>query len=88
MTFNLILHTLQVFNASFPGVNYTSAAVRWAKLRLDDFNAALARRLSGLPGDSELRRECLEDARGHCLVLREVGVDFGDMVGVEPDGEE
>ncbi|KAF2148933.1 hypothetical protein K461DRAFT_288334 [Myriangium duriaei CBS 260.36] len=82
VTFHLILHTLQIFTASFPGSNYTSAAVRWAKLRLDDFNAALSRRLSGLPEDSELRQQCLADAKEQCSVLRKVGVDFEDLVGV------
>lgn len=88
VTFTLILHTMQIFTASFPGANYTSAVVRWAKMRLDDFNAALVRRLSGLAEDSELKKQCIADAKKQCAMLRQVGVDFEDLVGIVGDGVE
>ncbi|TKX25463.1 putative exocyst complex component exo84 [Elsinoe australis] len=81
IVFTVVLHTFRIFSQSFPGANYTSAVVKWAKERVDEFNEMLARQLSSVPRGSELFEECLAIAREQCAVLREVGVDFEGFVG-------
>ena len=80
MTFTLLLHTFRVFNASFPP-NFSSAVVKWAKLRVDEFNESLERQLSSVERGSELWVECVGIVKSNAKVLSEVAVDFSGIVG-------
>jgi hypothetical protein len=76
----MIKHTAFVFQACFPPT-MMSACVKWTKGHVDDFNALLARQLSGVDERGEAHRACVERARLHAAMLGEVGLDFKDFVG-------
>ena len=59
-----------------------SACVKWAKERLDEFNAALGRQLGSVRVGSETWTDCLDRAREHAGMMGEVGLDFVGLVGV------
>lgn len=79
VTFNMLVHTFRTFSASFPSAS-GSAAVKWAKERVDEFNAALSRQLSSVEWGSEIWEDCVSVVREQALVLSEVGVDFKGLV--------
>ena len=54
--------------------------MKWAKERVDEFNASLERQLSGIERGSEVWDECLTLVREQAQVLGEVGVDFKGLV--------
>lgn len=58
-----------------------SACVKWAKERVDAFNAILGRQLSGEEEGGEKWTACLDRAQEHARMLSEVGLDFGNLVG-------
>lgn len=62
-----------------------SAAVKWAKDHVEEFNVILARQLSSVDPESEIWRGCVARARESAEMLRDVGLDFKDLVakGVE-----
>jgi len=84
-----------VYNASFPPAS-ASAAIKWAKERVEEFNASLERQLSSVERGSQLWNECLQIVHGYANMLGEVGVDFNGIVakgleepianGVYPNG--
>lgn len=78
-TFSLILHTFRTFSASFPATS-SSAVVKWAKERVEEFNLILERQLSSVDKESALWKECLGVVKGQAGVLGEVGVDFRGIV--------
>ena len=78
-TFTLLLHTFRTFNQSFPTTS-GSAVVRWAKERVDEFNAALERQLSSVDRDSEIWGACIQTVKEQAVVLAEVGVDFRGLI--------
>ncbi|KAF2459138.1 hypothetical protein BDY21DRAFT_318400 [Lineolata rhizophorae] len=83
ITFTLIRNTLSIFNTCFPPQT-SSAAVKWAKDRVDAFNANLQRQLGAVPDlNPETREQCIEQARAHADMLKEVGLDFRGLVGRE-----
>ena len=84
VTFTLVLQTLRVFNASFPPA-YASAAIKWAKERVEEFDASLERQLSSVERNSELWNECLGIVLQHAAVLGEVGVDFRALILTDLD---
>ncbi|KAF2482995.1 hypothetical protein BDY17DRAFT_323761 [Neohortaea acidophila] len=86
-TFTLILHTLRTFSASFPASS-GSSGVKWAKERVEEFNAGLERAISGVERGSELWETCLQVVRERAEVLREVSVDFRTLIGKNLVGEE
>ncbi|KAM0713101.1 hypothetical protein Q7P35_000553 [Cladosporium inversicolor] len=79
VTFNMLVHTFRTFSASFPSTS-GSAAVKWAKERVDEFNGALQRHLSSVEWGSDLWEDCVSVVREQSLVLSEVGVDFKGLV--------
>jgi uncharacterized membrane protein YkoI len=79
VTFNMMVHTFRSFTASFPSTS-GSAVVKWAKERVDEFNAALQRHLSSVEWGSEVWEECVRVVREQTQVLSEVGVDFNGLV--------
>jgi hypothetical protein len=79
VTFNMLVHTFRTFSASFPSTS-GSAAVKWAKERVDEFNSALQRHLSSVEWGSDLWEDCVSVVREQSLVLSEVGVDFKGLV--------
>ncbi|KAK4988340.1 exocyst complex component exo84 [Elasticomyces elasticus] len=91
LTFTLLLHTFRTFSASFPAPA-SSAVVKWAKERLDEFNDVLGRQLSEVARDGEVWEACVLEVKRHAEVLKEVGVDFRGLVGkglgVDVDGSE
>jgi hypothetical protein len=78
-TFTLILHTFRTFNQSFLTTS-ASAVVRWAKERVDEFNAVIERQLSSVARDSDVWNASLRVVREQAATLSEVGVDFKDLV--------
>ncbi|KAK4494828.1 hypothetical protein PRZ48_014184 [Zasmidium cellare] len=81
-TFTLLLHTIRTFNQSFPATS-GSAVVKWAKERVDEFNAALERQLSSVERGGEVWETCMQTIRDQAVVLAEVGVDFKGLVARE-----
>jgi len=87
VTFTLILHTFRTFSASFPP-HYSSAVVKWAAQRVDEFNEQLERQLSSVERGTPLWNQCVEIVVSQSEVLAEVGVDFRGIVakGLVVDG--
>lgn len=81
----MILHTLRVYNASFPPAS-ASACIKWAKERVEEFNASLGRQLSSVERGSELWNECMGIVHEYAGMLGEVGVDFKGIVGRDLTG--
>jgi len=84
--FTLIRNTINIYQACFSPA-MTSAAVRWAKEYVEQFNAMLGLHLRKLDPASEERQECLKTARKNAAVLAEVGIDFRALVGAGFGGE-
>jgi exocyst complex component 8 len=61
-----------------------SACVKWAKEEVEAFNIILARQLSSTEHGSEAWIKCMERAKEHAQMLSEVGLDFRNLVGQEP----
>ena len=80
MYFSIIRNTVSCFQGCFPQP-MMSACVKWAKEEVDAFNAILARQLSGVERGGEAWRACVDRARQHAHMLREVHLDFRDLVG-------
>lgn len=78
--FTLIRNTLSIYQACFPSL-MTSAAIKWAKEHLDNFNALLARQLSSVQRTTGVWSKCMDIVHEHAAMLTEVGVDFQDFVG-------
>lgn len=67
-----------------------SACVKWAKEHIDQFNILLKRQLSSVEEGGNVWNECMTLAHEHAEMLREVGLDFTELVGRginEQDGE-
>ncbi|KAL1587887.1 hypothetical protein WHR41_03244 [Cladosporium halotolerans] len=79
VTFSMLVHTFRTFSTSFPSSS-GSAVVKWAKERVDEFNASLQRQLSSVEWGSELWEDCVSVVREQAQVLGEVGVDFKGLV--------
>lgn len=79
LTFTLLLHTFRTFSQSFPPAS-SSAVVKWAKERVDEFNENLERQLSSVERGSELWNECVATVKEQAGVLSEVSVDFTGLV--------
>lgn len=60
--------------------------MKWAKEVVDAFNVLLARQLSSTERDGAVWKQCMERAKIHAEMLSEVQLDFGDLVGREPQG--
>lgn len=65
-----------------------SACVKWAKEHVDHFNVILKRQLSSVDREGEIWKQCLELAQEHAAMLREVGLDFSELVGSRIADEE
>lgn len=79
VTFAIILHTLRTFSSSFLPTS-SSAVVKWAKERIDEFNESLSRQLSSVEKGSSLWNECIDVVREQAAVLGEAGVDFSGLI--------
>ena len=78
--FLLIKNTVSTFQTCFPQP-LMSACVKWAKEHVDHFNVILRRQLSSVEKEGEVWRSCLKQAQEHAGMLREVGLDFSELVG-------
>lgn len=58
-----------------------SACVKWAKEHIDQFNILMKRQLSSVDDGGNVWNECLRLAHEHAGMLREVGLDFKELVG-------
>lgn len=68
-----------------------SACVKWAKEHIDQFNVLLKRQLSSVEEGGNVWNECLRLAHEHAEMLRDVGLDFTELVGRgvgEEEGED
>ncbi|THW09721.1 hypothetical protein D6D26_00168 [Aureobasidium pullulans] len=79
VTFTIILHTFRTFSSSFPPTS-SSAVVKWAKERIDEFNESLDRQLSSVERGSPLWNDCIDVVREQAAVLSEAGVDFSGLI--------
>ena len=77
--FTLIKNTIAVYQQCFPS-SMVSASIKWAKEQLDDFNALLARQMFSVERGTSVWQECMDIVHEDAATLREVGVDFGDLV--------
>ncbi|KAI5287002.1 exocyst complex component exo84 [Ascosphaera acerosa] len=77
--FTLIKNTITIYQQCFPPPS-TSAVIKWAKDRVDDFTTILARQLSSVERASAVWTGCVDIVREQCAILGRVGVDFSDMV--------
>jgi hypothetical protein len=80
--FTIIRNTISTFQACFPPL-LMSACVKWAKEQVDTFNVILERQLSSTDQNGAIWKECMEQAKSHCEMLSEVGLDFTGLVGKE-----
>ncbi|KAF3003564.1 exocyst complex component exo84 [Curvularia kusanoi] len=78
--FLIIKNTVSTFQTCFPQP-LMSACVKWAKEHVDHFNVILKRQLSSVEKEGETWNRCLELAQEHAGMLREVGLDFSELVG-------
>ncbi|KAG9203964.1 exocyst complex component exo84 [Epicoccum nigrum] len=85
--FLLIKNTVSTFQTCFPQP-LMSACVKWAKEHVDRFNVILRRQLSSVERDGDTWNRCLQLAQEHAGMLREVGLDFSELVRGEGVGEE
>lgn len=58
-----------------------SACVKWAKEHVDQFNILLKRQLSSVDEGGKLWSECIDLAHEHARMLKDVGLDFSELVG-------
>lgn len=65
-----------------------SACVKWAKEHVDHFNVILRRQLSSTEKEGDMWKSCLALAQEHAGMLREVGLDFSELVGAGVGEEE
>ena len=79
VTFTLILHTFRTFSSSYSPTS-SSAVVRWAKERIDEFNESLERQLSSVEPGSPLWNECIQVVKQQSNVLQEVADEFSGLV--------
>ncbi|KAF2855763.1 hypothetical protein T440DRAFT_485854 [Plenodomus tracheiphilus IPT5] len=78
--FTVIKNTVDMFQKCFPQP-LMSACVKWAKEYIDQFNILLKRQLSSVDEDGNVWNECLNIAHEHAAMLRDVGLDFSELVG-------
>ncbi|KAF1846579.1 uncharacterized protein K460DRAFT_406777 [Cucurbitaria berberidis CBS 394.84] len=78
--FTVIKNTVDMFQKCFPQ-QLMSACVKWAKEHIDQFNVLLKRQLSSVDEGGNVWNECLKLAHEHAVVLKEVGLDFTELVG-------
>jgi hypothetical protein len=79
-----------MFQKCFPQ-QLMSACVKWAKEHIDQFNVLLKRQLSSVDEGGNVWNECLRLAHEHAEMLKEVGLDFTELIGSGiggQDGEE
>ncbi|KAF9694422.1 hypothetical protein EKO04_007474 [Ascochyta lentis] len=78
--FLIIKNTVSTFQTCFPQP-LMSACVKWAKEHVDHFNVILKRQLSSVEREGDMWNQCLGLAHEHAAMLREVGLDFSELVG-------
>lgn len=69
-----------MFQKCFPQ-QLMSACVKWAKEHVDQFNILLKRQLSSVDEEGKVFAECMDLAHEHARMLKDVGLDFSDLVG-------
>ncbi|KAI5301393.1 exocyst complex component exo84 [Ascosphaera pollenicola] len=77
--FTLIKNTIATYQQCFPPPS-TSAVIKWAKDRVDEFNTILSRQLSSLEKDGVVWNACVDIVMEQCAILNRVGVDFTELV--------
>ena len=78
--FTVIKNTVDMFQKCFPQ-QLMSACVKWAKEHIDQFNILLKRQLSSVDEGGNVWNECLQLAHEHADMLKDVGLDFSELVG-------
>ncbi|KAF1937722.1 hypothetical protein EJ02DRAFT_48138 [Clathrospora elynae] len=78
--FTIIKNTVDMFQKCFPQ-QLMSACVKWAKEHIDQFNILLKRQLSSVDEGGKMWNECLRLAHEHAKMLKQVGLDFSELVG-------
>ncbi|KAI5310370.1 exocyst complex component exo84 [Ascosphaera atra] len=83
--FTLIKNTISTYQQCFPPP-MSSACIKWAKDRVDEFNVILSRQLNSVERQSNVWNMCVEIVREEAGMLAGVGVDFGELVGKGLEG--
>jgi len=78
--FTIIKNTVDIYQNCFPQM-LMSACVKWAKEHVDAFNVLLDRQLSSVDRSMPVWQECITQAHQHAAMLREVGLNFSELVG-------
>ncbi|CBX93935.1 hypothetical protein IAQ61_003807 [Plenodomus lingam] len=78
--FTVIKNTVDMYQRCFPQP-LMSACVKWAKEHIDQFNVLLKRQLSSVDENGNVWNQCMQLAHEHAAMLREVGLDFSELVG-------
>ncbi|PVI03553.1 hypothetical protein DM02DRAFT_587729 [Periconia macrospinosa] len=78
--FTIIKNTVDIYQKCF-SQTLMSACVKWAKEHVDTFNVLLKRQMSSVDSQSPVWKECMDQAREHTTTLREVGLDFSELLG-------
>ncbi|RHZ84480.1 hypothetical protein Glove_81g62 [Diversispora epigaea] len=75
--FTLIKNTCDWYNAAFRDMRMASGLVKWAQEEMQHYSNMFRRQVYSLHvRDEKIVEKCLGYSREHCLMLREVGLDF------------
>ncbi|KAL9109224.1 MAG: hypothetical protein Q9227_006149 [Pyrenula ochraceoflavens] len=77
--FTIIRNTVNIYQECFPTI-MMSACVKWVKEHLDNFCVILSRQLSSVDPNSSVWQEGFDVVKEHESMLREVGLDFRNMI--------
>jgi hypothetical protein len=83
--FTLVKNTITTYQQCFPP-SQMSSVVKWAKEQLEQFNVVLVRQMGNVEVGGETWGECVAIVREGLAGLKEVGVDFGGLVGKGVEG--
>jgi exocyst complex component 8 len=78
--FTIVKNTVSIYQACFPPL-MMSACVKWAKDHLEQLNVTLVRQLSSVERGGPVWNECLNLIWEHEASLRNVGLDFQEVIG-------
>lgn len=78
--FTIVRNTVSIYQSCFPPL-MMSACVKWAKEHLEQLNVTLVRQLSSVERGGAVWNECLELIWEHEASLRDVGLDFHEVIG-------
>lgn len=76
----IVRNTVSIYQVCFPPL-MMSACIKWAKEHLEQLNVTLVRQLSSVERGGTIWNECLELIWEHEASLKNVGLDFHEVIG-------